>query len=273
MRASWSPARLPEQAAPIAIAVLREGHPDIGAEARVQTLSAFANHASLTAANARLYAELESALARQVDLNRQKGDFVAAVSHELRTPLAVMLAATHTLRKLADRIPEAKRLELLDASIEQGNRLQRLIDELLLVAAAEHEESEAICIETEIAPLVADIERELRPITGGRLELRIDAGVGRVLADPGRLRQILLNLVDNASKYAPDGPIELRVGDRRRRRELRRRRSRSGHPRGRPRARVRAVRAARPVVDPAPGRHRPRPLPVPPARHACWAAR
>ena len=95
-----------------------------------------------TTANARLYAELESALARQIDLNRQKGDFVAAVSHELRTPLAVMLAATHTLRKLADRIPEAKRLELLDTSIEQGGRLQRLIDELLLVAAAEHEEAD-----------------------------------------------------------------------------------------------------------------------------------
>jgi signal transduction histidine kinase len=201
----------PEQAAPITIAVLREGHPDIGAEARVQTLCAFANHASLTASNARLYAELESALARQVDLNKQKGDFVATVSHELRTPLAVMLAANHTLRKLADRIPETKRLELLDASIEQGNRLQKLIDELLLVAAAEHELSEVVCIETEIRPLVADIERELRPSTGGRLELRIDPGVERVIAEASRLRQILLNLVDNASKYAPEGAIELRV--------------------------------------------------------------
>ena len=201
----------PEQAAPIAIAVLREGHPDIGAPTRVQTLGAFANHASLTTANARLYAELESALARQIDLNRQKGDFVAAVSHELRTPLAVMLAATHTLRKLADRIPEAKRLELLDASIEQGNRLQRLIDELLLVASAEHEEAEAIECETEIAAFVAEIERETRSTAAGRLRVLVDGPVGRALADPARLRQIVLNLVDNASKYAPDGAIELRA--------------------------------------------------------------
>jgi signal transduction histidine kinase len=203
-----------EQAAPIAIAVLREGQPDIGAEARVQTLAAFANHASLTTANARLYAELGSALARQVDLNRQKGDFVAAVSHELRTPLAVMLAATHTLRKLAERIPEAKRLELLDASIEQGNRLQRLIDELLLVAAAEHEQVELTCVETEIGSLVADIEREMVPLTAGRLRVYVDRSIGRVVADAGRLRQILLNLVDNASKYAPEGPILLRVTSR-----------------------------------------------------------
>jgi signal transduction histidine kinase len=201
----------PDQAAPIAIAVLREGTPDIGAPTRVQTLGAFANHASLTTANARLYAELESALARQIDLNRQKGDFVAAVSHELRTPLAVMLAANHTLRKLADRIPEAKRLELLDASIEQGNRLQRLIDELLLVAAAEHDHPEVVETTTELAPLVEEIEREMRPTTQGRLVVVEHDPAGLVTADPARLRQILLNLVDNASKYAPDGPIELHV--------------------------------------------------------------
>jgi signal transduction histidine kinase len=100
---------------------------------------------------------------------------------------------------------------LLDASIEQGYRLQRLIDELLLVAAAEHEESEAVRVETEIAPLVSEVEHELRHSTGGRLELHIDSNVGRVIADPSRLRQILLNLVDNAAKYAPNGAIALRV--------------------------------------------------------------
>ncbi len=201
----------PEQAAPITIAVLREGQPDIGATTRVQTLVAFAHHASLTTANARLYAELESALARQIDLNRQKGDFVAAVSHELRTPLAVMLAATHTLRKLADRIPEKKRLELLDASIEQGSRLQRLIDELLLVAAAEHEEAAASDCTTDVAALIDEIERETRPTTAGRLRVFMSEPPGRAIADPARLRQIVLNLVDNASKYAPDGPLEMLV--------------------------------------------------------------
>ena len=222
------------QAAPIAMAVLREGHPDIGAAARVQTLTAFAGHASLTTANARLYAELESALARQLDLNRQKGDFVAAVSHELRTPLAVMLAATHTLRKLADRIPETKRIELLDASIEQGNRLQRLIDELLLVAAAEHEQSAPVCVETEIAPIVADIEDELRLRTGDRLDVRVGTG-GRPRvrrrgpaatdpAEPGRQRvEVRARERDRVARHR-----------RRRRRDLRGRRSRSGHSRGRP---------------------------------------
>ena len=248
--------------------MLREGHPDIGSEARVQTLGAFANHAALTAANARLYAELESALARQIDLNRQKGDFVATVSHELRTPLAVMLAATHTLRKLADRIPEQKRLDLLDASIEQGNRLQRLIDELLLVAAAEHDHADAVYCETDLDALVTEIEREMRPITEGRLRIHSEQPVGRVAADPDRLRQILLNLVDNASKYAPEGPIELDISVTGTDVALRAGRPWSGHRRRRPGTGLRTVRPTRPVVDPAAGRHRPRALPLPPARIA-----
>jgi signal transduction histidine kinase len=65
--------------------------------------------------------------------------------------------------------------------------------------------------ETDLDPLVAEIEREMRPITGGRLRIYSEAPVGRVVADPDRLRQILLNLVDNASKYAPDSAIELHV--------------------------------------------------------------
>ncbi len=201
------------QAGPIALAVLREGRPDVGASTRAQTLSAFANHASLTVANALLYAELQSALARQIDLNRQKGDFVAAVSHELRTPLAVMVAATHTLRELSDRIPEDQRIELLDGSIEQGARLQRLIDELLVVAAAEHHRPEVVPSDTEveITPLVVELDQEMRATTGGRLQVRVDPSATCVFADAARLRQILVNLLDNASKYAPTGSIELNV--------------------------------------------------------------
>ena len=237
----------------------------------MQTLCAFANHASLTAANARLYAELESALARQVDLNRQKGDFVAAVSHELRTPLAVMLAATHTLRKLADRIPEAKRVELLDASIEQGNRLQRLIDELLLVAAAEHEECRGgLHRDRDHAARRRDRTRAARRRAAAGSKCAIDRTSSRVIADPSRLRQILLNLVDNASKYAPDGRDRAARHDQR---------SATcsfavvdhgpGIPEADRDAGVRAVRAARPVVDAPPGRNRSRALPVPPARRRC----
>jgi signal transduction histidine kinase len=82
---------------------------------------------------------------------------------------------------------------------------------LLLVAAAEHEEAAASKCETDIAPFVAEIEREMRSTTAGRLRVITNGSARRATADPARLRQIVLNLVDNASKYAPDGPIELRA--------------------------------------------------------------
>ena len=77
-----------------------------GAKSRVETLAAFAHNAALIVSNALLHEEREVALARQVDLNRQKSDFVAAVSHELRTPLAVMLGSVHTLDRLDGRMTE-----------------------------------------------------------------------------------------------------------------------------------------------------------------------
>src|SRR6185437_8048945 len=67
----------------VTFVVFREGPTNGGAASRVETLAAFASHAALTLANALMHEEVAAALARQVDLNRQKDDFLAAVSHEL----------------------------------------------------------------------------------------------------------------------------------------------------------------------------------------------
>src|SRR6202011_993470 len=72
---------------PVVLAVFRELAPDDQGDARAMVLAAFVAHAGLTAANARLYEEVQLALAHQVDLNRQKDEFAAAVSNELRSRL------------------------------------------------------------------------------------------------------------------------------------------------------------------------------------------
>ena len=74
----------------------------------------------------------------QVDLNRQKDEFLAAVSHELRTPLASMLGSVETLRRLDGRLDAEARDRFFGIALRQGKRLQRLIEELLLTAAVEH---------------------------------------------------------------------------------------------------------------------------------------
>ena len=199
-----------EKAGRVVFVVLRDGTPstDSAAQNRIDTLEAFANHAALIVANALMHEEREIALAREVDLNRQKSDFVAAVSHELRTPLAVMLGSVHTLERLDGRITDEKRGQLFDMTVDQGRRLQRLIDELLLVAAAEHSTVplERACVD--VQTVLANVAAATGPLSGNRLVCNTGDPI-EVLTDETKLERILTNLVENAAKYAPDGPIEL----------------------------------------------------------------
>jgi signal transduction histidine kinase len=194
----------------VVLVVLRDGARYSGAQSRVETLAAFANSAALIVSNALLHEERAIALARQVDLNRQKSDFVAAVSHELRTPLAVMLGSVHTLERLDGRMTAEQRSQLFDMTVDQGGRLQRLIDELLLVAAAEHADVQLQCEAIEISSLFASIASAVAASTGRRLAFPGDTD-DTVVSDRSKVERILLNLVENAAKYAPEEPIELRA--------------------------------------------------------------
>ena len=195
----------------VVLIVLRDGAGDSGsgAKSRVETLVAFSHNAALIVSNALLHEERGVALARQVDLNRQKSDFVAAVSHELRTPLAVMLGSVHTLDRLDGRMTDEQRSQLFSMTVEQGARLQRLIDELLLVAAAEHANVQLHAERIEIAELFATVAASCSPAAdSGRLAWSTN-GVDCVVSDPSKIERVLLNLVENAAKYAPGAPIEL----------------------------------------------------------------
>ena len=204
----WAPPRL-DSRAPVGLAVFREIGPDDQAETRGEVLRAFAGHAALTVANALLYEEVEAALHHQIDLTRQKGDFLATVSHELRTPLTCVLGAVSTLRRCRDRLDEFDVERLLGTAIEQGDRLKRLIEDLLQVASAEHGDMAPEYRPIDVAALVGSVAGDLSGTSGHRLSAHVDPGCVGLRSDPHRVRQILSNLVENAIKYAPSGPIEV----------------------------------------------------------------
>lgn len=191
------------------LVVLREIGGDKRQASRTGALGAFAGHAALTLANACLYAEVEDALRHQVDLNRQKDDFVAVVSHELRTPLTALLGAIRTIGRLGDRLDIDARARMLDIAERQGTRLQRLIDDLLLVAAAEDERAACVVEEVRLAELVTDLVTTLAGSGGERVRVEVDPKMAVLLSDGPKLGQLVFNLVENAAKYAPDGPIEV----------------------------------------------------------------
>jgi signal transduction histidine kinase len=193
------------------VAVLREGSAR-GADSGLRdTLSAFAAHGAVIAANARLLSEVQRSLEAQVEANRRKDAFVATISHELRTPLTVMLGSAQTLMRLDGRLDHADRTRFLQAAIDQGGRLQRLIEDLLLVAAVE--QGQVTCELTTIRAdeladqLLADLPHELRE----RVHAQSTAGDATFTSDRNRLRQIIVNLAENAGKYAPSGPIEINL--------------------------------------------------------------
>ncbi|HLY82404.1 MAG TPA: ATP-binding protein [Acidimicrobiales bacterium] len=193
----------------IALAVFREPASNAQGHARAEVLAAFVGHAALTAANAVLYAEVQDALAHQVDLNRQKDEFAAAVSHELRTPLAAMLTSIGTLRRLEGRLDPQSTGRVLELADRQGKRLHRLIDELLTLAAIEQSSAQVGAEPTDVAAIVDEVADDLRRLAPNTITAHIDDNVGTVSTSPARLRQILTNLIENAVKYGGGSTIEV----------------------------------------------------------------
>lgn len=204
----WSFGRA-EPVGSLVLVVLRDRAPDGQDMRRSGVLGAFAAHAGSVVANVELYEEVRRALASEVERNREKSEFVAAVSHELRTPLAAMLGSVQTIRRLAGRLSPTDTDRMIQIALAEGARLQRLIEDLLLVAAREHQHLRVDAGRVAVGELLATIDEQLAARTQGRLVVWVDPCLGEVLTDRDKLQRIVTNLIENAVKYAPDGPIEV----------------------------------------------------------------
>ncbi|HEX5801299.1 MAG TPA: ATP-binding protein [Gaiellaceae bacterium] len=147
-------------------------------------------------------------------LERMRADFVATVSHELRTPLAAIYGAAQTVRRTDLELDDAIRDELLAVIAAESDRLAQIVNDLLL---SSHLDSGRLpvriesCDAAEIAASVVESARTHLP-EGTEVALVAPADLPPVAADPGQLRQILTNLIDNAVKYSPGGgPVSVRL--------------------------------------------------------------
>jgi two-component system sensor histidine kinase BaeS len=141
-------------------------------------------------------------------------DFVANVSHELRTPLTAVKGTVETLRDGAVDDPEV-RDRFLETVERETDRLIRLVNDLLLLSRAD---SEALNLRREpldLAELARTTLERLEPQAEAQgLALRVAASPGAppAWADPDRVEQVLVNLLDNAIKYSrPGGSVTVRV--------------------------------------------------------------
>jgi signal transduction histidine kinase len=153
---------------------------------------------------------IHGALSRLREFDRLKDEFIAIVSHELRTPLTSVYGAAVTLER--HRLDEQRQQALLDIISTEAARLSRLLDDILWVSRLDSGRARPAIASVQALPLVADVVDATRTHLprGLSLELLHDA-VPDVAADPDKLRQVLVNLIENAVKYSNEGRIEVRL--------------------------------------------------------------
>jgi len=147
---------------------------------------------------ARAFTAMAEDLATADGLRRE---LLANVAHELRTPVAALRAQ---LENLVDGVRPADDTALKEV-LDQVERLGGLVDDLLGLARVEAGVTPLHRGDVAVAELVADVADELTAVRPGRrIVPDVPAGLTADV-DPARLRQVLVNLVDNAARHAPEG--------------------------------------------------------------------
>jgi PAS domain S-box-containing protein len=149
-------------------------------------------------------------------LDELKGEFVATVSHELRTPLAAIYGSAQTLLRRDIDLDDAKRRTLLEVISQESERLSRVAADILLANNLDSGRLQLEQHRLDITQLAEEVVGEMRAVHADRPDLSIELAVPEtrafVAGDEDKLRQVLINLVDNAAKYSPDGgAVEVRV--------------------------------------------------------------
>ena len=145
-------------------------------------------------------------LRREAELNRLRSDFVSSVSHELRTPLAQIRLFAETLLLGRTRSEEERQRSLAIIN-QEAVRLTHLVENVLQFSRAERRRLAVAREIIDLTQLTEDVAEGFAPLALARdaaLRTEIEDGVVASL-DPGAVRQMLLNLLDNAVKYGPRG--------------------------------------------------------------------
>ena len=168
-----------------------------------QLMSAF-----VTALDRRhLIVELEQRNLALQEANRHKSVFLANMSHELRTPLNAIIGFSELMTDAREgQFDDATRKRFLSQILTSGKHLLGLINDILDLSKVEAGQMELRLSMVSVAEAVDQVTKTVEPLVGKKnIALRVNVdGAGDVLADGGKLKQMLLNLVSNAIKFTPE---------------------------------------------------------------------
>ena len=150
----------------------------------------------------------------QLMIERMRSDFIADASHEMRTPMTTILGVIETLQGPAKDDPDAWSM-FLDEMAQAGQRMVSLLEDLLSLSSIELQASRAPKDEVSLADLARSVVHDLEPRASQRgiaIELRgaDTAGSLTVPGDQRQLRQVMVNLIENAVKYGhPNSDVQV----------------------------------------------------------------
>jgi signal transduction histidine kinase len=149
-------------------------------------------------------------------LERVRSDFVATASHELRTPLTAVFGGARTLTAHRDELPRHQQDRLLRMIEQESEQLVRIVDQLLVSAQLDRGTLTVDESATDVGAVCSAVVESARVRAAERnlIMLQMPTAIEPLRCDEALLRQVLVNLVENAVKYSDDGDrIDVIVAD------------------------------------------------------------
>lgn len=176
----------------------------------LRALGLFAEHAAIAIRNARTFEQEKQALIRLEEVDRMKTEFIATVSHELRTPLTSIIGCAKTIRRRGEALSDMQRQEFLEMIERQGERLLRMVEEILSASRIESGHDLHRREEVELVNVAQLLVKQFET-SGAKNPIRLDSPPSVIaFGDPMAFEQILSNLIENAVKYSDsDAPVDV----------------------------------------------------------------
>jgi PAS domain S-box-containing protein len=157
---------------------------------------------------------LEEANRRLRELDTLKTELVGVVGHELRSPLTVIYSYAAALKDHWNKMDEERKLECIDHVLRECNRLNRMVENVLDMSRIESERLFLHRQRGDLVALLGDVTREMAIAPGSR-PMRLITSVRQLEmeADWDKIKQVVINLIDNAFRFSPPGSQVIITGD------------------------------------------------------------